>query len=164
MSDNFSDDSVFDVESFKREIEEHKATGWRNLPLDQKLFICRYIKDGHSIVPMTTAEYNRVEIEEAQAYVRNPMVQAAIADVSKQYAEITTFTKTGIQARLARALDMAMGEIPTYIPMKDGGSILAKSVNHSAIAKYLMMAKEIADMADDDRIDEAAPWAIEDDD
>lgn len=153
----------FDAEEFKRQVEHHIETGWVDLPLDQKLFICRYIKDGHSIVPMTTCPDNRVSSEEAQSYIRNPMIQAAIADVSKKYAEVTAFTKTGLQARLARALDMAMGECPVPAYDKAGDLNMVRRVDHAAIARYLEMATKIAEMDDDEKVDNAAPWAMGDD-
>ena len=155
------DSSVLNIEEFKRKVEMHKASGWATLPLDQKLFVCRYIKDGHSIVPMTFD--GQVSQEEANRYLCDPMVMAAVADVGKQYAEITTFTRTGIQARLARALDMAMGEIPTSVHDKEGNLMVVRKVDHAAIAKYLTMAKEMADLTEDETVDESAPWAREDD-
>lgn len=155
---------LIDAEQFKQEVAHHIATGWVDLPLDKKLFICRYIKDGHSVIPMTTCEDNPVSEEEALSYMRDPMVRAAISDVSGKYAEVTAFTKSGLQARLARALDMAMGEAPVPVVSKDGVTYMARRVDHAAIAKYLDMAQKIAEMGDDDKVDNAAPWATEDDD
>lgn len=154
----------FDADAFKEEVRKHIEEGWVNLPLDKKLFICRYIKDGHSIIPMTSCPDNRVSVEEAQAYIRDPMIQAAIADVSKKYAEITAFTKTGLQARLVRALDMAMGEIPVPHYNKHGEMVMLHKIDHSAIHRYLSMAQQIAAMDDDEKMDDSAPWAEGEDD
>lgn len=151
--------SISDPTEFKALVDKHRAEGWANLAEDKKLFICSYIKAGYSIAAMLKLEDGLMP-DEATAYLTDPLIRAAIKDVGEQYAEITTFTIPGLQARLARALDMAMGEIPTP-EIHKGYQIFARRVNHTAIAKYIEMAERYADMDGEDKVSETTPWVGE---
>lgn len=148
--------SIADAAQFKALVERHKAEGWTNLDNDKKLFITWYIRSGYSTHRMTDVNISNREIE---MYLCDPLVQAAIADIGKQYAEITTFTRVGIQARLARALDMALGEVERPHCLKDGTSTFRKMVDLGAAARLMEMAEKY--IKDPDSVNDAdipAPW------
>ena len=140
-----SDDAVFDAEQFKAAVEQHRAEGWLHLEEDKKLFICSYIKAGYSIVPIVQRGCPQ---EEAEFYLRDPMVQAAIADVSERYAVINTFSTFGWRAKLARALDMALGEVPRL--NKVGNELItAKVPDLATAARLLEIAVKYKDLKPD---------------
>lgn len=151
-----------DAATFKASVERHKAEGWINLSEDTKLFVCAYIKHGYSVAAMVRASGDRLSREEAHSYLSDPLVQAAIADVGNQYAEVSTFTQVGLRAKLARALDIALGEIPRAFVTKDGDQYYGFDVDLSAAAKLIAMAEKHVD-SDDSKVSDATPWAADED-
>lgn len=147
---------IADAAQFQALVEQHKAEGWTNLGEDKKLFVMWYIRSGYSTHRMTDVGISKREIE---MYISDPLVQAAIADIGKQYAEVTTFTRVGLQARLARALDMALGEVERPHHSKDGTETFRRVVDLGAAARLIEMAeKYIKDPNSVDEADTPAPW------
>lgn len=148
--------SITDAAQFKALVEQHKAEGWTNLDNDKKLFITWYIRSGYSTHRMTDVG---VSDREVQMYLSDPLTQAAIADIGKQYAEVTTFTRVGLQAKIARALDIAMGEVERPYYLKDGTQLFRKAVDLGAAARLMEMAERyIKDPNTIDDTDTPAPW------
>lgn len=155
-----SDSLITSAAGFKKLVEKHRSEGWVNLDRDKQLFVCSYIKSGYSISNMTSIERG-LDPEEAEAYLRDPLIRAAIADVGEQYAEITTFTSSGLQARLAKALDIAMGEIAAPMIDKFGREVMKRRVDLAAAAKLIQMAEKYAGIEGEDEVSEATPWSTE---
>lgn len=148
--------SITDAAQFKAMVEQHKAEGWANLDKDKKLFVVWYIRSGYSTHKMTEVGVPKWEYE---MYLSDPFVQAAIADIGEQYAEVTTFTRVGLQARLARALDMALGEVDRPFHDKQGNEVRKKSVDLAAAARLIEMAEKYIGVGDkDSETDTPAPW------
>ena len=142
--------SFKDAATFKAIVEQHKAEGWSNLGMDKKAFICMYIRDGYTTSRMVD---RGCTVDEAESYLRDPLVQAAIADVSEQYAVINTFSASGWRAKLARALDMAFGDTPQLFSIKapNGEQLPAvpiRKADMAAVAKLLEMAAKYRDIKD----------------
>lgn len=149
-----------DAANFKAIVEQHKANGWIDLPHESKAFICVYIRDGYSIGPMMDRGCTQ---EEALSYLNDPIVQAAISDVSESYAVINTFSVQGWRAKLSRALDIAMGEHPQDFVTKEGVVLRVKQVDLSATARLLELAIKYKDVKDEPRQAEfnrfpSLPW------
>lgn len=147
--------TITDAENFKAAVEKHREEGWINLGEDKKLFVCWYIRSGHSTHRMTDVGISDREIE---MYLSDPMVQAAIADVGDKYAEVTTFTRSGLRARLSRALDMALGEVERPFYDKKGTQHFRKVVDLTSAARLLEMAEKYVESTDSDDADTPAPW------
>jgi hypothetical protein len=148
--------NIADAAGFKALVEQHVAEGWANLDNDKKLFVVWYIRSGYSTHSMTDVG---VSDRETAMYMSDPLVQAAISDIGKQYAEVTTFTRVGLQARLARALDMALGEVERPHYDKAGDKQFRKVVDLAAAARLLEMAEKY--IRDPDSIGDSntpAPW------
>lgn len=135
-----------DASTFKAVVEQHKSEGWANLPLDAKGFICTYIRDGYSVGPMITRGCPQ---EEALAYYNDPIIKAAIADVSEQYAAINTFSVTGWRAKLTRALEMSLGEIPRPYVTKDGRTVSVRTPDLPTAARLLEIAAKYRDVKEE---------------
>lgn len=145
-----------DAEQFKLAVSKHREEGWRNLEEDKKLFVCWYIRSGHSTHRMSDVGISDREIE---MYLSDPMCQAAVSDISEKYAEVTTFTRSGLRARVSRALDMALGEVERPFYTKDGNQQFRKVVDLTAAARLLEMAeKYVTDPEKIDETDSPAPW------
>ncbi len=149
--------------NFKSIVEQHKANGWINLPEDQKAFICTYIRDGYSVSPMIARGCSE---DEAQSYLSEPLVRAAIADVSEAYVAINTFSTVGWRTKLARALEMAMGEVPRPVAAKVAGKnvvTMVRSADLATAARLLELAAKYRDIKDEPKDKEfqrfaALPW------
>lgn len=134
-----------DAASFKAIVEQHRAEGWANLPMDAKAFICFYIKSGYTTARMIESGCT---VDEAESYLRDPLVQAAIADISEQYSVINTFSASGWRTKLARALDMAFGDSPQLFAIKGGGNVAVRRTDLAQVAKLLEMAAKYRDITD----------------
>ena len=130
---------------FKAQVDQHKAEGWINLSEDRKAFVCMYVRDGYTTAAMVK---RGCSAEEANGYLTDPLVQAAIADVSEQYATIYTFSAVGWRAKLARALDMAMGDAPMTIK-RGHATIQIHEVDLAAATRLLDLAAKYRDIKDD---------------
>ncbi len=137
-----------DAASFKAIVERFKANGWADLPEESKAFICMYIRDGYSIAPMLERGCAQ---EEAESYLNDPIIKAAISDISEQYSVINTFSVSGWRSKLSRALDIAMGETPTEFVTKEGTVVRVKQVDLSATARLLELAVKYKDIKDEPR-------------
>lgn len=145
-----------EAKEFKASVEKHKEEGWVHLDNDKKLFVCWYIRSGYSTHRMVEVGIPDREIE---MYLSDPLVQAAIADVGDKYAEVTTFTRAGLRARVSRALDMALGEVERPFYSRDGNKQFRKVVDLAAAARLLEMAeKYVSDPDKGDDADSPAPW------
>lgn len=152
-------DPIVNTASFRETVEKHRAEGWANLPHDQKVFVCAYVKAGYSIqATLVEHESNGLQEDEIEKYLRDPLVQAAIAEVGDQYVEVSTFTRVGLRARLARAIDIALGEIRAPFPDKSGNVRYVRRVDLSAAATLLKMAESYVDNMSDEKPSTTTPW------
>jgi len=150
--------TMTDAMDFKALVEKHKDEEWINLPNDKKLFVCWYIRSGYSTHKMLDVG---ISDQEVSMYLSDPLTQAAIADVGQQYSEVTTFTRVGLQARLSRALDMALGEIERPVYDKEGNVYHRRVVDLTSAARLLEMAeKYVNDPNADDEAKTPAPWEV----